>query len=167
MCPRLFSIHYWVSTEDLRKSNHSTTHYCRRDETGERLDWYKAMSYVFAAVWGPLPPRLLFGVVKILNLIRNRVLNSYRMWSPTQLNTPTHPSHKLSVYTAFWLLKGGSGGVVEPERRLTVKYFYFVNMFEGTLHITTKLCNACTGSRPSHDGEYGRCCRGCSQVEGP
>jgi hypothetical protein len=34
------------------------------------------------------------------------------------------------------------------------------------LHITTKLCNACTGSRPSHDGVCGRCCRGCSQEEG-
>ncbi len=50
---------------------------------------------------------------------------------------------------------------------LTVKYFYFfVNTYKGTLHITTKLCNACTGSRPSHDGECGRCCRGCNQEEG-
>jgi hypothetical protein len=39
-------------------------------------------------------------------------------------------------------------------------------MYKGTLHITTKLCNACTGSRPSHGGGGGRCCRGCSQEEG-
>jgi hypothetical protein len=49
---------------------------------------------------------------------------------------------------------------------LTVKYFYFVNIYKGTLHITPKFCNACTGSRPSHGGGGGRCCRGCSQEEG-
>jgi hypothetical protein len=49
---------------------------------------------------------------------------------------------------------------------LTVIYFYFVNTYKGTLHITTKLCNACTGSRPSHGGRGGRCCRGCNQEEG-
>jgi hypothetical protein len=51
-------------------------------------------------------------------------------------------------------------------QQLTVKYFYFVNTYKVALHITTKLCNACTGSRPSHGGGGGRCCRGCSQEEG-
>jgi hypothetical protein len=39
-------------------------------------------------------------------------------------------------------------------------------MYKGTLHTTTKLCNACTGSSPSHGGGGGRCCRGCNQEEG-
>ncbi len=48
----------------------------------------------------------------VLNLVRNRVLNSCRMWSPTQLNTP-HPlsaTHCLYVlYFHFWE-GGGVGG---------------------------------------------------------
>ncbi len=39
-------------------------------------------------------------------------------------------------------------------------------MFKGTLHITSKLCNAFTVSRPIHDDECGKCCRGCNQEEG-
>ncbi len=50
-------------------------------------------------------------ILKVLNLVRNRVLNSCRIWSTTQLNTlppPTPHSH-----TQFWEGGGGVGEVRE------------------------------------------------------
>jgi hypothetical protein len=38
--------------------------------------------------------------LKVLNLVRNGVLNSCRIWSPTQLHPPPHT---LSVYIVFWV----------------------------------------------------------------
>jgi hypothetical protein len=50
-------------------------------------------------------------------MVRNRVLNSCRIWSTTKLNTPPpHPhSHTLSIYTVRSLLgrEGRSGEVKE------------------------------------------------------
>jgi hypothetical protein len=59
----------------------------------------------------------LFGVVKqfcrVLNLVRNRVLNSCRIWSTTQLNIPLphqpHTARKYILYVYF----GKGGGMVE------------------------------------------------------
>ncbi len=39
--------------------------------------------------------------------LRYRVLNSCRIWSPTGLNTPTSPSHTLSVYPVLLHREGG------------------------------------------------------------
>ncbi len=57
----------------------------------------------------PSPPRFLFGsgkvILLVLNLVRNRVLNSWRIWSPAQLNTP-YPlptTHCLHIYTVLCL----------------------------------------------------------------
>ncbi len=105
----------------------------------ESLDWQKSMPNVVTSknwtvkghcgrclsVWGPSPSRFLLGVVwqfcgggGVLNLVRNRVLNSCRIWSPTQLNTPhPPPSHTLSAYTVHWLWEGREGWG-ELERRL-------------------------------------------------
>jgi hypothetical protein len=51
----------------------------------------------------------------VLNLVRNRVLNSCKIWSTTQLKTPhPHPhSHTLSVYTVCLLWEEGRGEVRE------------------------------------------------------
>ncbi len=61
----------------------------------------------------------LFGVVqqfcRVLNLTRNRVLNSCRIWSTTQLNTPPPPSHTLSV--------GEGGGVGEVREKVEGQQF--------------------------------------------
>jgi hypothetical protein len=46
---------------------------------------------------------------EVLNLVRNRVLNSCKIWSTTQLNTPT--SQTLSAYIVRLLWEGGMGGV--------------------------------------------------------
>ncbi len=51
----------------------------------------------------------------VLNLVRNRVLNSCRIWSTTQLYTPSSPpptaTHCLYIlYVYFW---GGMGEVRE------------------------------------------------------
>jgi hypothetical protein len=68
------------------------------------------------------PPRLCFCLVQVqvqvLNLVRNRVLNSCRIWPLTQLNIPpSHPlpaSHYLHIlYFDFW--KGG--GLEEVNQR--------------------------------------------------
>jgi hypothetical protein len=57
-----------------------------------------------------LPVILVWGgvaILKILNLARNRVLNPYRIWSTTQLNTPHHPHSHTPVYTVYFLWEGG------------------------------------------------------------
>ncbi len=56
--------------------------------------------------------------MKVLNLVRHRVLNSCRIWSPTGRNTP--PPHPLPATHCLYILyfdtrKGGRGGRVEPE----------------------------------------------------
>ncbi len=48
----------------------------------------------------------------MLNVVRYRVLNSCRIWSPTGLThtpPPPPPSHTLSVYTLLWHREGGRG----------------------------------------------------------
>ncbi len=59
----------------------------------------------------PLLDRFFWGgkaIVQVLNLVRNRVLNSCRIWSSTQLNSPpAPPSHTLSVYTVLTTLTMG------------------------------------------------------------
>ncbi len=60
------------------------------------------------------PPLLGFflggkAILWVLNLVRNRVLNSCRIWSPTQLNTPLTPSqpHTVCMYCTLILGRGG------------------------------------------------------------
>jgi hypothetical protein len=74
-----------------------------------------------------LPVIFVWGDVSVLlglNLVRNRVLNSCRIWSTTQLNTPSltpHPhSHTLSVYTVH-LPREGGGGKVREKAQYTVR----------------------------------------------
>jgi hypothetical protein len=54
-------------------------------------------------VWGGV------AILLVLNLVRNSVLNSCKIWSTTQLNTPPR-NHTLSVYTVRLLWEGGGGG---------------------------------------------------------
>jgi hypothetical protein len=55
-------------------------------------------------------------ILYVLNLVRNIVLNSCRIWSTTQLNT--HHSHTLSLYVNFGRGGGqreGRGGTVHKR----------------------------------------------------
>jgi hypothetical protein len=55
-----------------------------------------------------------------VGLVRNRVLNSCRIWSTTQLTSHPPPpphSHKVSVYTVNLLWEGGEGGGGQREGR--------------------------------------------------
>ncbi len=75
------------------------------------------------------PPPLLgfclgwsIAILYVLNLVRYRVLNFCKIWSPTGLNTP--PSQRLSVFTVLWhRVGGGGGGRVESERSLEGQQF--------------------------------------------
>jgi hypothetical protein len=61
---------------------------------------HQSLNIVFTGVfvWGGVE------ILQVLNLVRNRVLNSCRIWSTTQLHPhpPPHPSHPLSVYSVLW-----------------------------------------------------------------
>ncbi len=60
-------------------------------------------------------------ILQVLNLVRNRVLNSCRIWSTTQLNTPpptaTHCLYILQVYF------GTGGGVGEVREKVEGQQF--------------------------------------------
>jgi hypothetical protein len=60
-------------------------------------------------VWGGVE------ILQVLNLARNRMLNSCRIWSTTQHNIPPH-SHTLSVFTVRLLWEGGRGGKGKKEK---------------------------------------------------
>ncbi len=74
--------------------------------------WGLLPSCVF--VWGGL------AILYVLNLVRNRVLNSCRIWSPTQLNT--HPNPFPATHCLYKLhfdfgrgRRGGGGAIVHKS----------------------------------------------------
>ncbi len=90
-------------------------------------------------VWGGV------AILLVLNLVRNRVLNFCRIWSTTQLNTPTPlpRSHTPSVFTVRLLGKRWRvGGGQREGKRATVhkrcrKYqhdWLFLHSINSTIH---------------------------------
>ncbi len=65
----------------------------------------------------PSPPRFLFGDLKVLNLVRYRVLNSSRIWSPTRLNIP-QPLPATHFLYILYFREGGKGRGGEQKRGL-------------------------------------------------
>jgi hypothetical protein len=56
-------------------------------------------------------------MLKVLNLVRCRVYNSCRIWSPTEPYTLPPPPYILYTYTVYLFTQGRGRGRVEPERR--------------------------------------------------
>jgi hypothetical protein len=54
-------------------------------------------------VWGGV------AILYVLNLVKNRVFNSCRIWSTTQLNTPPPPPTATHCICTFTLGRGGGG----------------------------------------------------------
>ncbi len=48
--------------------------------------------------------------MEVLNLVRNTVVNFYRIWSTTQLNTPHPPTAKHCLYNILDVYFGNGGG---------------------------------------------------------
>ncbi len=63
----------------------------------------------------------------VLNLVKNKVLNSSRIWSTTQLNTPT-PTATHCLYMYVYFRKGGGVGKVKGK----VEGQQFTRGFENT-----------------------------------
>jgi hypothetical protein len=85
-------------------------------QLSKKVDLYRDFAAGFLLSEDPSPPRFLFGVVA-LNLVRNRVINSCRIWSLTQLNTP-HPTpsqpHTVCIFCTLTLGRKGREEGGEP-----------------------------------------------------
>ncbi len=81
------------------------------------------LQQVFVWLRSPLLLGFVWGgkaILKVMNLVRNRILNSRRKGSPTQLDTPA-PHTVCISYTVLWLWEGGRGGWVRWTSREKVR----------------------------------------------
>ncbi len=94
-----------------------------QDHSGavEERDWImdagqQSLNVVFTGVfvWGGV------AILQVLNLVRNRVLNSCRIWSTTQLSPPPPQPHTVyCTFTVLWEGVGELGEVREKGQQLT------------------------------------------------
>jgi hypothetical protein len=79
------------------------------------MDLYRDLRQVFICLRPP--PLLGFCLgwssnIPVLNLVRHIVLKSYRIWSPTGLNTPTHSQpHNVCIHCTLTQGREGRVGV--------------------------------------------------------